>query len=282
MICGSSSRGSFHTAKAPTRSEPAIIRGVSFDEIQTRAKRPAGPRDFIGAPRRGRESASPAGTRHDHLLAGGETRQDFQFALDAPAGGNHPQPRLAVFDHEDLLELAALDERVHGDGQDTARGERKRRAAEDSRADIGHRREVDLDRVGPRGGIDRGNDLGDVSRQRAVHRIQCDRDRLADPDAGETRFIHRDFEAVPGIALNGEQWSAGRGEGPGLDRLGRDNAAEGSGDAGVITDDGRGTDLLVDLSDAGIELGPLRAGGLVRRLRCLEARRRFVELLSGD
>ena len=35
MICGSSSRGSFHTAKAPSSREPAITSGVSFDPIQT-------------------------------------------------------------------------------------------------------------------------------------------------------------------------------------------------------------------------------------------------------
>ena len=43
MICGSSSRGSFHTAKAPISSAAQINSGVSLDAIQARAKRPAGP-----------------------------------------------------------------------------------------------------------------------------------------------------------------------------------------------------------------------------------------------
>src|ERR1017187_5001040 len=42
MICGSSSRGRFHTAKPPSNNEPAITSGVSFDPIQTSANFPAG------------------------------------------------------------------------------------------------------------------------------------------------------------------------------------------------------------------------------------------------
>src|ERR1035438_706240 len=43
-ICGSSSRGSFHTAKTPSNSDPTITRGVSFDLIQALANLPAKPR----------------------------------------------------------------------------------------------------------------------------------------------------------------------------------------------------------------------------------------------
>ena len=65
MICGSSSRGSFHTAKAPMSRAAQINRGVSLEEIHAWAKRPAGPRwrgSLIGGPRPGRHPASPAGT----------------------------------------------------------------------------------------------------------------------------------------------------------------------------------------------------------------------------
>ena len=37
MICGSSSRGSFQTAKAPIRSEAVMNSGVSLESIQPRA-----------------------------------------------------------------------------------------------------------------------------------------------------------------------------------------------------------------------------------------------------
>ncbi len=52
MICGSSSRGSFQTAKIPSITEPAITKGVSFELIQARAKLPAGPnlRELMGEP----------------------------------------------------------------------------------------------------------------------------------------------------------------------------------------------------------------------------------------
>ena len=55
MICGSSSRGSFHTAKAPSSREPAITRGVSLEPIQTLANFPARPSGwsvFTGGPPR--------------------------------------------------------------------------------------------------------------------------------------------------------------------------------------------------------------------------------------
>ncbi len=62
MICGSSSRGSFQTAKAPTSRAAAIRSGVSLDEIHAWAKRPAGPRRrgvLTGAPPAGRRPESP-------------------------------------------------------------------------------------------------------------------------------------------------------------------------------------------------------------------------------
>ncbi len=63
MICGSSSRGNFHTAKAPSNSEPAITSGVSFDPIQARANFPAGPSvrsTFTGGPPRWLHPRDPA------------------------------------------------------------------------------------------------------------------------------------------------------------------------------------------------------------------------------
>src|SRR5688572_28616520 len=53
MIWGSSSRGNFQTANTPSKTEPAITRGVSFELIQARANVPAGPRfpvRLIGEP----------------------------------------------------------------------------------------------------------------------------------------------------------------------------------------------------------------------------------------
>ena len=49
MIWGSSSRGSFQTAKAPAAREAAMKRGVSLEWIQAAARRPAMPRGFVGA-----------------------------------------------------------------------------------------------------------------------------------------------------------------------------------------------------------------------------------------
>ena len=43
MICGSSSRGSIHTEKAPISSEAPMNSGVSLELIQARATRPAMP-----------------------------------------------------------------------------------------------------------------------------------------------------------------------------------------------------------------------------------------------
>ena len=43
MICGSSSRGNFQTAKTPKQQEPTIRSGVSLEEIHAWAKVPAGP-----------------------------------------------------------------------------------------------------------------------------------------------------------------------------------------------------------------------------------------------
>ena len=42
-ICGSSSLGSFHTAKAPSNIDPPISRGVNFEPIQAFANLPAKP-----------------------------------------------------------------------------------------------------------------------------------------------------------------------------------------------------------------------------------------------
>ena len=43
MICGSSSRGSFHTASAPSSTEATSRSGVSFEWMNVLAMRPAGP-----------------------------------------------------------------------------------------------------------------------------------------------------------------------------------------------------------------------------------------------
>ena len=64
MICGSSSRGSFQTANAPSSSEAAITSGVSFELIKVRANRPAVPSDSgdvtVRSPRERRHSARAA------------------------------------------------------------------------------------------------------------------------------------------------------------------------------------------------------------------------------
>ena len=65
MICGSSSRGSFHTAKAPSSNEPAITSGVSLESIQAWANFPAGPSfrsAFTAGPPLCAPSARPGGT----------------------------------------------------------------------------------------------------------------------------------------------------------------------------------------------------------------------------
>ena len=70
MICGSSSRGSFQTAKAPISSDAAIISGVSLEPIQAWANRPAGPSGGIAHGRTSTRAPSrkPWRNRRDHSL----------------------------------------------------------------------------------------------------------------------------------------------------------------------------------------------------------------------
>ncbi len=64
MICGSSSRGSFHTAKAPSASDATMNRGVSLEWIQADVILPAMPYcrfSLTGGPPPWRRRTNPPG-----------------------------------------------------------------------------------------------------------------------------------------------------------------------------------------------------------------------------
>ena len=132
MICGSSSRGSFHTAKAPSSSEPAITSGVSFDPIQAWANLPAGPSATFRLsladlhPGAVRETLR---NREDHLFAGAEAREHLHPVLDLLPGGDQPRAGHAVVGYQDRLQLAAF-----GDGGRRNRQQRAARRAGTPRA----------------------------------------------------------------------------------------------------------------------------------------------------
>src|SRR5579875_1009765 len=82
-ICGSSSRGVSRMAKAPTRMAKIITRGVNFELMKARARRPASPRVFIVPPR-------------DHLAAAG---RPSRWQCDRPDGARQarsPGPRFLL------------------------------------------------------------------------------------------------------------------------------------------------------------------------------------------
>ena len=107
-ICGSSSRGSPTTAKAPSASDAMMNSGVSLEWRNAPASLPAAPRGRVIAASRGHASAIDQIHRRadDNGLAVGNARDHL-----APAHIDQAQSRDAVVDNEYAGDLALLPER---------------------------------------------------------------------------------------------------------------------------------------------------------------------------
>src|ERR1035438_10520217 len=110
MICGSSSRGSFHTAKAPIAARHKS-KEASIWRRSTRERR--APRDPGGGPRSlpdlyGGAVLQPHGQGQHHLFARVQAGENFDRILVAPYRGDQPGVCRAIFHHEYRLQLAAL------------------------------------------------------------------------------------------------------------------------------------------------------------------------------
>src|SRR5688572_24228437 len=82
-ICGSSSLGSFHTAKAPSNIDPPISNGVNFEPIQAFANVPARP-SCRSALTDDLDSGSVGETSRNwrnYSLSGVQTREHFNLAI---------------------------------------------------------------------------------------------------------------------------------------------------------------------------------------------------------
>ena len=114
MICGSSSRGSFQTAKAPMSSDAADDQRrqlggdprVGEASGGTKVARLAHCRTSTRAP-----SCRPAGTGSTTFSPGAQAGEHLDRVAGAPSRGDQPGVRRAVFHDEDRLQLAALGQR---------------------------------------------------------------------------------------------------------------------------------------------------------------------------
>ncbi|MPZ21925.1 MAG: hypothetical protein GEV06_29260 [Luteitalea sp.] len=123
----------------------------------------------------GRAIAQRGRWADDHPLAWLETSENLYAAVRLrPETDQARAGRIVVIDDEDARELTVPGDARQGNRDQPARPAGKACTPKHARSDLGVRREVNFDREGVRGGINRLGDLGHFTCQRALGVIKND------------------------------------------------------------------------------------------------------------
>ena len=222
-ICGSSSRGRRpHRERAQQPIAATSSSGVSFESMNARASRPAGP----SALRRAAHCAPRPGRRRRRSRGGAMTtrspgsRPDSTSARPARCSPMVTRRRArAVLEHEQAIERAVRADGARRHRQPLLGAEREAHAREhprpQRRPEVG--RQLDLDHEGARGGIDRGT-ARSRARRSAVERREGDVTGAPTATASAPRLVDGGLDAQGALLLDDDQGRAGRGRLPGSTR----------------------------------------------------------------